>query len=46
MVVCSCCYLGPAVERENFDRESMLLPGLQPQLLKDVMLYGNQTINL
>lgn len=37
---------GPAVERENFDRESMLLPGYQPQLLKDVMLYARGRVIL
>jgi len=33
-------FSGAAIETENFDRESMLLPGYQAKLLKDVMLYG------
>ncbi|XP_045197551.2 uncharacterized protein LOC123552173 [Mercenaria mercenaria] len=45
-LVVLCLGTGPAVERENFDRRDMLLPGNQPQLLKDAMLYARSRIIL
>ncbi|XP_060596940.1 uncharacterized protein LOC132750886 [Ruditapes philippinarum] len=45
-LVVLCLGTGPAVERENFDRRNMLLPGHQPQLMKDVTLYARGRIIL
>lgn len=41
-----CLGTGPDVETENFDRESMLLPGYQEKLLQDVMWFAHGRIIL
>ena len=33
-------FVGPEVESENFDRENMMLPGYQSQMLQDVINNG------